>query len=68
MGNIKRAVTKVDCQPMWDGGVIVSVIGQLQEDAEHSKLMSFSQVFILKSDGAAWFILHEIFRLNMHDF
>ena len=30
MGNIKRAVTKVDCQPMADGGVLVFVLGQLQ--------------------------------------
>lgn len=30
MGNIKRAVTKVDCQPMIDGGVLVFVLGQLQ--------------------------------------
>ncbi|KAK7114324.1 nuclear transport factor 2-like [Littorina saxatilis] len=69
MGNIKRAVTKVDCQPTADGGVLVFVLGQLQSaDSEGDKAMGFSQVFVLKTDGNTWFIQHDMFRLAIHDF
>lgn len=71
MGNIKRAVTKVDCQPMGDGGVLVFVLGQLQAaDADGDKPMGFTQVFILRTTdgGSSWFIQHDIFRLTLHDF
>ncbi|XP_076449647.1 uncharacterized protein LOC143286022 isoform X1 [Babylonia areolata] len=29
MGSIHRVITKIDCQPMYDGGVLVYVFGQL---------------------------------------
>lgn len=68
MGSIKRAITKVDCQPMMDGGVLVFVIGQLKGDSENDKPMGYSQVFILKTDGLSWYIMHDVFRLSLHDF
>ncbi|KAG5882049.1 hypothetical protein JTB14_007711 [Gonioctena quinquepunctata] len=62
---INRIITEVDSQPMFDGGVIINVLGRLQadEDPPHA----FSQVFVLKPLGASFFIQHDIFRLGIHD-
>lgn len=58
---IQHVISTVDSQPMFDGGVIVSVIGQLKtdEDPPHT----FSQVFVLKPQGDAFYVEHDIFRL-----
>ncbi|XP_037030272.1 probable nuclear transport factor 2 isoform X2 [Bradysia coprophila] len=62
---IKRVLTAVDSQPMFDGGVLINVLGRLQcdEDPPHA----FSQVFSLKPLGNSFFCQHDIFRLNIHD-
>ncbi|XP_014245566.1 probable nuclear transport factor 2 [Cimex lectularius] len=62
---INRAVTSVDSQPMFDGGVLINVIGRLQtdEDPPHA----YSQTFVLKPIGTSFYIQHDIFRLALHD-
>ncbi|EFA10795.1 probable nuclear transport factor 2 isoform X1 [Tribolium castaneum] len=62
---INRIITAVDSQPMFDGGVLINVLGRLQadEDPPHA----FSQVFVLKPLGNSFFVQHDIFRLGIHD-
>uniref|UniRef100_A0A182Q282 NTF2-related export protein n=1 Tax=Anopheles farauti TaxID=69004 RepID=A0A182Q282_9DIPT len=63
--NIKRVLTAVDSQPMFDGGVLINVLGRLQcdEDPPHA----YSQTFVLKPLGGTFFCAHDIFRLNIHN-
>ncbi|CAH1405574.1 unnamed protein product [Nezara viridula] len=62
---INRIITSVDSQPMFDGGVLISVLGRLQtdEDPPHA----YSQTFVLKPVGTSFYIQHDIFRLALHD-
>jgi hypothetical protein len=62
---INRIITAVDSQPMFDGGVLINVLGRLQadEDPPHA----YSQVFVLKPLGNSFFCQHDIFRLGIHD-
>ncbi|KAL5277202.1 NUTF2 family protein [Megaselia abdita] len=62
---ISRVLTAIDSQPMFDGGVLINVLGRLQcdDDPPHA----FSQVFALKPLGGTFFCAHDIFRLNIHD-
>uniref|UniRef100_A0A0K8TQF5 Nuclear transport factor 2 n=1 Tax=Tabanus bromius TaxID=304241 RepID=A0A0K8TQF5_TABBR len=62
---ITRALTKVDSQPMFDGGVLISVIGRLKcdDDPPHA----YSQVFVLRPLGTTFYCAHDIFRLNIHN-
>ncbi|KAJ8932095.1 hypothetical protein NQ314_014944 [Rhamnusium bicolor] len=62
---INRIITAIDSQPMFDGGVLINVLGRLQadEDPPHA----FSQVFVLKPLGNSFFVQHDIFRLGIHD-
>ncbi|XP_013140280.1 PREDICTED: probable nuclear transport factor 2 [Papilio polytes] len=62
---ITRLVTSVDSQPMFDGGVLINVLGRLQcdEDPPHP----YMQSFVLKPLGDTFFIQHDIFRLGIHD-
>ncbi|XP_073985540.1 nuclear transport factor-2 isoform X2 [Rhodnius prolixus] len=62
---INRIVTSVDSQPMFDGGVLINVLGRLKadEDPPHP----FSQTFILKPMGNTFYCQHDIFRLGLHD-
>ncbi|XP_018578410.1 probable nuclear transport factor 2 isoform X1 [Anoplophora glabripennis] len=62
---INRIITAVDSQPMFDGGVLINVLGRLQadEDPPHA----FSQIFVLKPLGNSFFVQHDIFRLGIHD-
>ncbi|EAA06639.2 probable nuclear transport factor 2 isoform X1 [Anopheles arabiensis] len=63
--NITRVLTAVDSQPMFDGGVLINVLGRLQcdDDPPHA----YSQTFVLKPIGASFFCAHDIFRLNIHN-
>uniref|UniRef100_T1D5B7 NTF2-related export protein n=1 Tax=Psorophora albipes TaxID=869069 RepID=T1D5B7_9DIPT len=63
--NINRVLTAVDSQPMFDGGVLINVLGRLKcdDDPPHA----YSQVFILKPMGTSFFCAHDIFRLCIHD-
>ncbi|CAK1556089.1 unnamed protein product [Leptosia nina] len=62
---IGRIVTSVDSQPMFDGGVLINVLGRLQcdEDPPHP----YMQTFVLKPLGDSFFVQHDIFRLGIHD-
>lgn len=62
---INRIITAVDSQPMFDGGILINVLGRLQadEDPPHA----FSQIFILKPLGSSFYVQHDIFRLGIHD-
>ncbi|XP_035784802.1 probable nuclear transport factor 2 [Anopheles aquasalis] len=63
--NINRVLTAVDSQPMFDGGVLINVLGRLQcdDDPPHA----YSQTFVLKPIGTSFFCAHDIFRLNIHN-
>lgn len=63
---VAHAITKVDSQPTLDGGVLVHVLGQVKVDDD--KPMGFSHVFSLRSEAGSFFIMHEIFRLSIHNF
>ncbi|KAI4501727.1 hypothetical protein M0802_003062 [Mischocyttarus mexicanus] len=62
---INRMITAIDSQPMFDGGVLINVLGRLQadEDPPHP----FSQIFVLKPLGNSFYCQHDIFRLGIHD-
>ncbi|KAK7794819.1 hypothetical protein R5R35_009387 [Gryllus longicercus] len=62
---INRIITAVDSQPMFDGGVLINVLGRLQtdEDPPHAYL----QTFVLKPIGASFYVQHDLFRLALHD-
>jgi len=61
---IAHLITAVDCQPMFDGGILVNVLGQLKTDEDPAH--GFSQTFVLKPVGQSWFIAHDVFRLALH--
>ncbi|KAK3745782.1 hypothetical protein RRG08_030656 [Elysia crispata] len=67
LDNMARQFTTIDCQPTVDGGVLVTVIGQLKNCSENDKVMGFTQTFILKPSNSSFFIHHDIFRLALHD-
>ncbi|ESO07500.1 hypothetical protein HELRODRAFT_75913 [Helobdella robusta] len=64
-GSIQHVVTKVDCQPTSDSGIIVLVTGRLKADNDHPH--GFSQTFFIKPCNNSYFICHDIFRLSIHD-
>lgn len=61
---ILHIITKVDCQPMFDGGILINVLGQLKTDDDPPH--SFSQTFVLKPVGESFYLQHDIFRLGIH--
>nr|CAD7393899.1 unnamed protein product [Timema cristinae] len=62
---INRIITAVDSQPMFDGGVLINVLGRLQtdEDPPHA----YIQTFVLKPIGTSFYVQHDTFRLALHD-
>lgn len=62
---IAHLVTAVDCQPMFDGGILINVLGQLKTDDDHPQ--SFNQTFILRPANDSFFIQHDIFRVVLHN-
>ncbi|CAH0394549.1 unnamed protein product [Bemisia tabaci] len=62
---IIRQITAVDSQPMFDGGVLINVLGRLQADDDPPH--AYSQIFVLKPLGNSFYCAHDIFRLNIHD-
>uniref|UniRef100_A0A1B6DXH8 NTF2-related export protein n=1 Tax=Clastoptera arizonana TaxID=38151 RepID=A0A1B6DXH8_9HEMI len=62
---INRIITTVDSQPMFDGGVLINVLGRLQtdEDPPHA----YSQTFVLKPIATSFYVQHDLFRLALHD-
>ncbi|XP_028129237.1 probable nuclear transport factor 2 [Diabrotica virgifera virgifera] len=63
--NINRQLTEVDSQPMFDGGVLINVLGRLQVDNDPPH--AYTQVFVLKPLNGSFFVQHDIFRLNIHN-
>jgi len=62
---INHIVTSIDCHPMFDGGILVNVMGQLKTDNDPPQ--SFMQNFVLKPSGDSFFIQHDVFRLVLHN-
>ncbi|ODM96274.1 putative nuclear transport factor 2 [Orchesella cincta] len=62
---ILHIITSVDCQPMFDGGILINVIGQLKTDDDPPH--TYSQTFVLKPLGGTYFCQHDIFRLGIHN-
>lgn len=62
---INRIITAIDSQPMFDGGVLINVLGRLQADADPP--LPFNQVFVLKPLGNSFYCQHDLFRLGVHD-
>jgi len=62
---IQREATTIDCQPTFDGGVLVNVMGQLKTDDDPPQ--SFNQTFVLKPMNDSFFIQHDMFRLVIHN-
>ncbi|XP_076339591.1 putative nuclear transport factor 2 isoform X3 [Tachypleus tridentatus] len=62
---IAHSITKVDCQPMFDGGVLVCVLGQLKTDDDPPH--TFSQTFVLKPYNEGFYVQHDVFRIAVHD-
>ncbi|KAJ1358673.1 putative nuclear transport factor 2 [Parelaphostrongylus tenuis] len=63
---IQRAITKCDSQPLYDGSILVMVLGQLKTDDD--PINPFSQIFILRPNTTgSFFIGNEIFRLDLHN-
>ncbi|KAH7982232.1 hypothetical protein HPB52_003510 [Rhipicephalus sanguineus] len=61
---ICHSVTIIDCQPMFDGGILISVLGQLKTDDDPAH--TFNQVFVLKPIGDSFYVEHDVFRLALH--
>ncbi|KAL4234484.1 Nuclear transport factor 2 [Mactra antiquata] len=59
-------ITKIDCQPLIDGGILASVIGQMKAEGESIPL-SFTHIFVLKPANNQFYIQHEMFRLCLHN-
>jgi len=62
---IQHLVTAVDCQPMFDGGILINVLGQLKTDDDPPQ--SFMQNFVLRPGGDSFYIQHDVFRLVLHN-
>ncbi|XP_024877376.1 probable nuclear transport factor 2 isoform X2 [Temnothorax curvispinosus] len=62
---INRIITAIDSQPMFDGGVLINVLGRLQTDEDQPH--AYIQTFILKPIGTSFYVQHDIFRLALHD-
>lgn len=61
---IQHVITTVDSQPTFDGGVLVTVLGQLKTDDDPPH--TFNQTFVLKPSADSFFVEHDIFRLGLH--
>ncbi|XP_015909166.1 probable nuclear transport factor 2 [Parasteatoda tepidariorum] len=61
---IAHSITSIDTQPMFDGGILVCVLGQLKTDDDPPH--TFHQIFVLKSLAESFYVEHDIFRLGLH--
>ncbi|KAM9838794.1 nuclear transport factor 2-like [Aulostomus maculatus] len=62
---IKHIITEQDFQPTIDSCILIMVFGQLQADSDPP--MAFHQVFMLRSQNAAWVCTNDVFRLGIHN-
>merc|ERR1712020_751283 len=51
---IAHSITAIDCQPTFDGGILINVLGQLKTDDDPAQ--SFIQTFVLKPLNDSFFI------------
>lgn len=61
---IERAITSIDCQPTFDGGILINISGLMKMDA--FPVCGFSQTFVLKPLSNTFVIHHDIFRVVKH--
>ncbi|KAE8740535.1 hypothetical protein FOCC_FOCC013939 [Frankliniella occidentalis] len=54
---INRLITEVDSQPMFDGGVLINVLGRLQTDEDPAH--GYIQTFVLKPIGTSFYVQHD---------
>lgn len=62
---IQHQVTKLDCQPIGDGGVMVLVTGRLKTDDDPPH--AYSQMLCIGQVDGSYFLTQDIFRLSIHD-
>ncbi|ELT94896.1 hypothetical protein CAPTEDRAFT_29510, partial [Capitella teleta] len=62
---ISHIVTKMDCQPTAEQGVIILVTGRLQTDSDQPH--AYGQTFYIKPVAGSYFLSHDIFRLSLHN-
>jgi ketosteroid isomerase-like protein len=60
---IQHVVSSIDCQPMSDGGVLISVLGQIKTDDDPPH--TFSHTFVLSPADGSFYCSREIFRLAL---
>lgn len=63
---VEHVITTCDCQPVpayQPNGILVFVSGTLRMDQNNP--MTFSQCFHLMPDGASFWVLNDMFRLNL---
>jgi len=63
--NIQHIITKVDVQPTFDMGLIILVTGRLKTDEDHPH--AFSETFLVKQINGSFLVVHDIFRLSLHN-
>jgi len=62
---IQRDLTTVDCQPTFDGGVLITVLGQIKLDED--PIHGFAQTFVLRPKDSSFYVAHDTFRLVIHN-
>ena len=64
LGSVKHTPTTLDCQPSVNEGIVCFVSGTLSID--DGPPMMYTEVFHLQKGGAqGYFVLNDIFRLNL---
>ena len=62
---VQHSITAIDCQPMFNGGILINVLGQLKTDDDPAQ--SFIQTFLLTPMNGSFVIQHDTFRLVLHN-
>ncbi|TEB36160.1 nuclear transport factor 2 [Coprinellus micaceus] len=61
---VAHQVSSMDVQPSSDGKILVHVCGFLQVDGGENHL-PYNQVFQLVPEGSTYYVLNDMFRLNL---
>lgn len=59
LGKLERTIKSVDSQPLHDGGIVLNVIGKVQNNND-TRL--YAQTFIFQPQKGSFFLQHDIFR------
>ena len=62
---IQHSITATDCQPTFEGGILINILGQLKTDDDPAQ--SFAQTLVLKPANGSFFLQHDVFRLVLHN-